>query len=124
MITNRLTLAVIREGNRIRNSEYVNPKGERVDVTEWAHADLFTALTGELGELGNFLKKVRRGDFTLDEAHEDIRKELADILTYLDMLADSLDVDLEIAYIGKWNEVSRRIGVPYRIIGNQVVRID
>ena len=125
MLNERLTLTTIRQANIARNKDYKNAKGEITDtLDEWSVADFFTALVGEVGELGNFLKKVRRGDFEQEEVDEDIRKELADILTYLDLLAARLNVDLEVAYISKWNEVSRRVGSSCRLIQNQVIRID
>lgn len=68
------------------------------------------ATIGEFGELANILKKVDRGDFTLDSVRADVAKELADVQTYLDILAFKLEVDLGEATIGKFNEVSKRIG--------------
>jgi len=41
--------------------------------------------------------------------------ELADVLTYLDLLAATLGVDLGRAAAQKFNEVSERVGFPDRI---------
>jgi len=41
--------------------------------------------------------------------------ELADVLTYLDLLAAMLNVDLGAAAVSKFNEVSERVGFPDRI---------
>src|SRR5690606_19258820 len=70
---------------------------------------------GELGEAANLLKKVDRGDLTLDEARPALARELADVQTYLDLLAHRLGVDLGDATVQKWNEVSERIGCALRI---------
>lgn len=70
----------------------------------------------------NILKKVERGDFTLDEKREDIGKELADAQTYLDILAARLDISLEDATIEKFDEVSRRVSCDI-FLGDTVCRV-
>lgn len=61
----------------------------RRDTKEWFpdKADdlgfMGLALAGELGELCNLIKKVERGDLTLDEARKDIGEEATDVLIYL-----------------------------------------
>ena len=72
-----------------------------VERTFWY---LGLALAGEAGELANKLKKYYRTEDTdaQREAHlEGARKELPDILIYLCLIADLLDVDLQEAYIEK-----------------------
>jgi NTP pyrophosphatase (non-canonical NTP hydrolase) len=86
--------------NRARSAKYF-PQCE-----EWSVADWTMALTGELGELCNFLKKRKRGTKVKDE---DIAKELADIFCYLDLLAGKLGVDLSEIVPKKFNEVSDRV---------------
>ena len=54
-------------------------------------------------------------DLTLDEARPDVAKELADVVTYLDLLAFRCGVDLGRATMDKFNEVSERVGFPDRI---------
>ena len=46
---------------------------------------------------------------------KDIADKVADVFTYLDLLAESLDIDLSKAVIEKFNEVSERVGFPDRI---------
>lgn len=75
---------------------------------DWTPADWAVATTGELGEGCNFLKKMRRGDPNVSV--NDVAKELADTVTYLDFLAWSLGIDLGEAVRSKFNEVSDRIG--------------
>lgn len=105
-LTNGLSFNTLRSANeqRIKSSKY--EKCER----DWTTAHWLQATVGELGELANIMKKVDRGDFTLDAARSDIAKELADVQTYLDILAMKLGIDLGMATKDKFNEVSKRIG--------------
>lgn len=108
-----LTFAELRAVNLRRCPLFRNAKGVLCHPGGiWSHDPDFwvTALVGEIGEAANFIKKVDRGDFTLDEMRDEIGKELADAQTYLDILAARLDISLEKATISKFNEVSRRIG--------------
>lgn len=97
---NRLTFENLRIANAERQKEY--PTKVPFDTKYWA-----LALAGEVGELCNFIKKQDRDgkDYSLE-----IRKEIADIQTYLDLLANHIGVDLGQATIDKFNEVSGRIG--------------
>ncbi len=79
--------------------------------SDWSLGEWVTAVTGELGELANLIKKVRRGDLKLDDARPELAKELADVACYLDILALQCGVDLGDAVVNKFNEVSKRIGV-------------
>lgn len=81
----------------------------------WSLCDWMTALAGEVGEAANVIKKVRRGDRTLDDARADLAKELADIQMYLDLLAHYAGIDLGAATTAKFNEVSERIGSKVRL---------
>ena len=40
---------------------------------------LIIAITGEVGELSNVIKKIMRGDIALESARENIENEIADI---------------------------------------------
>jgi len=103
-----LTFSRLREANRARQADFI-ANGASAD---WSTAEWLMALIGEVGELANFMKKDLR-----DGTHHylDIMKELADIQVYLDLLADSLEVNLELATIDKFNEVSERIGSRVRL---------
>jgi NTP pyrophosphatase (non-canonical NTP hydrolase) len=68
------------------------------------------ALSGEVGELCNFLKKIARGDKIPKKR---LKHEIGDIMTYLSLLSDDLDIDLEDAVIEKFNIVSKRWGSKY-----------
>lgn len=105
-MTNKLTFQELREANvkRLSSSKYV------LCEQNWTHAHWMQATVGELGELANLLKKVDRGDFTLESKIGAIADELADVQTYIDIMAFKLGVDLGQATVDKFNEVSVRIG--------------
>jgi len=98
----RLSFAELREKNVKRCKEVFKT------CDDWSLADWMNATLGELGELANILKKVKRGDFTLESVKEEIAKEIADVATYLDLLAANAGVDLGSAIVQKFNEVSDR----------------
>lgn len=106
-----LTFQQLREANvqRLHNDKYTACEDT------WTHAHWVQALLGEFGELANLLKKVDRGDFPITEVKEEIEHELADIQTYLDILAYKLGVDLGQATITKFNIVSIRVGSDVRL---------
>ena len=103
----------LREANTLRLPQFKNslglPAHEKADGSDWSLNDWGIAVAGELGEAANILKKIRRGDFTLEAAREDLGKELADAVTYLDILAMQAGIDLGEATRLKFNEVSERV---------------
>ncbi|MBR2813452.1 MAG: hypothetical protein IKE60_02295 [Reyranella sp.] len=70
----RMTFATLREANIVRLPRFKNKKGlpahSKPDGSDWALSTWCNAVLGELGELANLIKKVERGDLTLDEARE------------------------------------------------------
>jgi NTP pyrophosphatase (non-canonical NTP hydrolase) len=130
-INRTMTFAVLREANVARLPRFKNRKGEpahsQADGSDWALSTWSNAVLGELGELANLIKKVERGDLTLDEAREALGKECADVATYLDILAFRLGVDLGQVVMDKFNEVSRRVGAGVLIEptlgGGQTVKV-
>ena len=114
-----LTFNALREANLARLPLFKNAKGEPAhsepDGSDWCLAQWCNALTGELGEAANIIKKIERGDLTLDDVRTDLAKEFADIQVYLDILAYQAGVDLGEATIEKWNEVSVRVGCNLRL---------
>jgi NTP pyrophosphatase (non-canonical NTP hydrolase) len=103
-----LRAANVKRCREFRNAQGVMCHPEGVDG--WSPSQWMVAVVGEVGETANILKKVERGDFTLESVREDLRRELADVQTYLDLLAASLGVDLGRATVDKFNEVSERVG--------------
>lgn len=67
------------------------------------------AMAGECGEACNIIKKIDR-DGDSPELHAALAKELADVVTYADLLAARFGIDLGKAVIDKFNEVSERRG--------------
>ena len=98
--TRGLTFRELREANAARQLEY--PTKTPFTTSYW-----LIAITGELGELCNFIKKQDRDgkDYSIE-----IAKEIADIQIYLDLLANHIGLDMEQAIKQKFNEVSDRIG--------------
>lgn len=113
-MTDGLTFNALREANLMRLPEFKNAKGETAhsesDGSDWCLAQWSNAVLGELGEAANIIKKVERGDFTLEEARERLADEFADVVTYLDILAYRAGVDLGQATMKKFNDVSQRVG--------------
>jgi NTP pyrophosphatase (non-canonical NTP hydrolase) len=107
------------EANVKRLPHFKNAKGEPAhteeDGSDWSLSDWSNALAGEVGEAANIIKKIRRGDVSLEEIRGELGKEFADILAYLVLLAYQAGVDLEDAAIEKWNDVSERVGYSVRL---------
>lgn len=85
------------------------------DLQEWTLAEWSNAVCGEAGEMANITKKIRGGQFTLDEKKEDLAKEIADVVIYCDLIAAAAGIDLGEAVINKFNEVSDRKGVDIKL---------
>jgi NTP pyrophosphatase (non-canonical NTP hydrolase) len=114
-----LTFAALRAANTARLPQFKNARGElahsQPDGSDWSDSDWLMAVTGELGEFANLRKKVLRGDLTMEQALPMLADELADVATYLDILAFRLGVDLGAAVVDKFNRVSERVGADVRL---------
>lgn len=112
--TDGLTFNTLRSANLARLPEFKNAKGEpahsKPDGSDWSLGEWSNAVLGELGEAANIIKKVRRGDLSIEEARPLLADELADVVTYLDILAFQAGIDLGKATTNKWNRVSERVG--------------
>lgn len=83
----------------------------------WSLNDWAVALAGEVGELCNRLKKDRLGDPAYDltgvhahHARAECLKELADVITYADLLMSLLHANTGEEIMTKFDEVSARVG--------------
>jgi len=114
-MTDGLTFNTLRRASRKRLPLFKNAKGEAGKTVEWTPAQWLQAIIGELGEYANLRKKIERGDFTLEDVKSKIADEIADVVIYIDILADKLGIDLGEAVMKKWNETSKRVGVPLYI---------
>jgi NTP pyrophosphatase (non-canonical NTP hydrolase) len=108
-----------QNGSRVRRWHKGFPEDD-----DWNKADWSNAMCGEAGELANVIKKIRRnethkvgntpgvdGDLLIKMAAD----ELADVITYADLLADKLGIDLAEAVADKFNRVSIKHGFPERL---------
>ncbi len=100
----RVTFEFLRQINKLRCKTAFGR-----DVDDWSPAEWACALAGEVGELCNEIKKRFRGDADAPTT-EVIADEIADVLTYLDLLAERHGIDLELALVRKFNRVSDRRG--------------
>lgn len=119
-----LTFNALRGANLARLPQFKNKQGELAhsepDGSDWLPSQWLQAVIGELGEYANIRKKFERGDLSREEYEILAAKELADVQTYLDLLAlRALDlgdfahpngIDLGRATMAKFNEVSNRVG--------------
>lgn len=121
-MTDGLTFNTLRSANVNRLPTFKNSKGEPAhsmpDGSDWSPAQWLQAVTGELGEYANLRKKYERGDIDEQEFRTEAKYELADIVTYLDILAFQLNIDLGSAVIEKFNFVSVRVGSPIKILSD------
>jgi NTP pyrophosphatase (non-canonical NTP hydrolase) len=99
----------LREANKKRVTAFGHTI-EGLSPTDWA-----CAVAGETGELCNLIKKLHRGDKIDKHTGREINAELigseaADIVIYLDLLAQKIGFDLSTAIVNKFNEKSEEIG--------------
>lgn len=79
------------------------------------------AMAGECGEACNIVKKIDRDGWS-PELQNALGKELADIVTYADLLAARFGIDLAQVVAIKFNEVSERVGSDLRLDESMVRR--
>lgn len=101
-------LKVFRDHNTKRAREnFSHP----TDEAWWTNA-----IAGEAGEACNIAKKITRGDYKtpaeLKVAREALAIELADVITYCDLLLAQLGYETDEILLSKFNEVSKRVGYP------------
>jgi len=113
-----LRFGLLREMNFTRRNRWHNP-----DTEPWSGADWSNAMCGVAGEAANVVKKLRRhetktspqGDPSERELRLALADELADVVTYCDLLAAFYGIDLGDAVATKFNRVSIRQGFPERL---------
>lgn len=116
--SDRLTFHGFSRTNRARAKRW---HGE--DSIPWSGADWSNAMCGEAGEAANVVKKLRRvetsvvGSVDADTSVllEQLGDEIADTITYLDLLADHYGIDVAEALARKFNAISEREGFPDRV---------
>lgn len=103
-------LQVLRDQNTLRCVRFGH--------SYWSEMKWGCAIAGEAGELCNKLKKYERqmpGDPSRMELFKGISDEMADVIIYIDLLADSLGISLERAIQRKFNATSEKHGYPERL---------
>ena len=118
-MTDGLTFNALRGANCARLPQFRNRHGElsheKPDGSDWSPAQWLQAVVGELGEYANLRKKFERGDVDAETFRREAADELADVVTYLDILALQLGIELGHATMDKFNRVSERIGSTVRL---------
>lgn len=118
-----LTFAEVTKANVERSNRW-----HRNGISDWSPERWYTATSGELGEVGNALKKLFRVEDEIDNLNEPgreiasreaaiakIGEEIADTFLYLNLLAIRLGIDLPTEVVKKFNATSERYGFPERI---------
>lgn len=106
--------------DRLRQANVTRCNAVYHHLQTWSPTDWATAMAGECGEACNVVKKIRRLDDGADKPYNAgadrgeltrlLRKELADLVIYADLLAARLGIDLGDAVVEKFNEVSEKVG--------------
>ncbi len=119
------TIQELSEASHSRSVKWFKDGEDSWTILEWAGA-----MCGEAGETANVAKKIRRLQMQMSSIHpdlgqdrmEDLRsklgEEMADTLAYLLIMAQVAGIDLEEAYVLKFNKVSRQYGFPERLEPN------
>jgi NTP pyrophosphatase (non-canonical NTP hydrolase) len=86
-------------------------------LNSWSTSDWFTACMGELGEAANIAKKLNRvrdgipgNKETKEELEAKLRREIADTFIYLDLLSQSVGMNVMDEVIAVFNKKSKEIG--------------
>lgn len=95
------------------------------EAPAWSYSDWAVALTGEVGELCNNIKKLNRirdglignsENLTKEQIIKNCHSELADIFLYLDLIcSQSFDCNLEELVRLKFNAKSIQLGFAERL---------
>jgi len=99
-----------------------SPDGFNHKLGSWSTSDWITAITGELGEAANVVKKLNRyrdgvpgNKLSEGELRDQLRKELGDVFVYLDLTCQSLGFSIADAATEVFNSKSAEIGYPTKL---------
>jgi len=117
-MTDHLTFDKFSTTNAQRCARWHNP-----DTDAWTGADWSNAMCGEAGEAANVVKKLRRHETrTSPQGDPDeatllamLADEIADVICYVDLLANYYGINTADAVASKFNRVSQRQGFPERL---------
>jgi len=97
MTTSTLTFEALRAANIARLPTFKNSVGEPAhsepDGSDWALSAWCNAALGELGEVAEVIDTIERSGEVVGDVRADFAKELADVVTYVDILASRLSVE-------------------------------
>ena len=102
-----MTFNVLRGANRRRQQEW--PGNDKADTAFRA-----IEVAGEAGEVAEAIKKFLRAERGIKGStatKDDVASEMGDLLVSLDLLADSLGIDLGKAVREKFNATSEKYGM-------------
>lgn len=107
----------IRDFSKYNRTRCEAPNGFNHPIEQWSLSDWLTATAGELGEAANIIKKLNRvrdgipgNTHSEAELRQMLADEIGDTFAYHDLLAQAAGIDLQSAVLGKFSEVSARIG--------------
>lgn len=106
-MTDGISFNILRAANRRRQQEW--PGNDKADVAFRA-----IELAGEAGEVAEAVKKFLRAERRIKGStatREDVAEEMGDLLVSLDLLADSLGINLGDAVRSKFNKTSEKYGM-------------
>ena len=114
-----MTFGEFSEANRIRCE---SPEGFNHKLEDWSASDWMTALTGEIGEAANVVKKLNRyrdgipgNKETREQLKAKLACELGDAFVYLDLFCQSLGFTIADAAADVFNMKSDEIGYPKKL---------
>lgn len=100
-----------------------SPQGFNHKLTDWSLSDWITAITGELGEAANIVKKLNRirdgvagnkESETESALLEKFKNELADVAIYLNLIFQRQGSDMGSRMVQVFNAKSEQLGCPIR----------
>ena len=119
-----LTFKHLADVNKTRVKRW-HPHG----IEDWSPMDWACAAAGEMGEVCNAVKKLRRIEDQIANLSADSKRqlsskpeailaigdEIADTVIYLDLLAQRLGIDIASFVRSKFNQTSERYGFPEKL---------
>ena len=114
----------INEFSKMNRDRCESRQGFGHPLHSWSTSDWITATLGELGEAANVIKKLNRvrdgvpgNKETPAELREMLGSELADTYIYLDLLFQSVGLDVQENVLRKFEEKSKQLGylVPLKL---------
>ena len=111
-----LTVRAIQAINAARSARWM------AGTPGWTTLEIAGELAGEVGELANVCKKIRRSEMGVpgnkvsdDELYLMARGELGDVMIVLMLTASKLGIDLQEAVRDAFNAKSEQMGFPERL---------